>query len=73
MDWFVIGIISNLCRTYFDVLHIVFYILIVVFALIISLRSFDKKLFENHLYLPYMNFITNIRYNYLPLLGFIIK
>lgn len=61
MDLSLIDTILNVCRTPYDVLHILFYFSITFVAFLIAFHKFDKDLYNKHVYVPYTNFLTNCK------------
>ena len=42
----------NVCRTVYDVIHILFYVFIFLIGVLIAFYKFDKTLFGYYVYLP---------------------
>ena len=62
MDLSLLDTILNVCRTPYDVLHILIYVIITFIAFLIAFHKFDKDLFNKYVYVPYVNFLLDCNF-----------
>jgi hypothetical protein len=71
--------LANLIRTPYDLIHLLFYVLMVIVAFILSLYIGNREEFNNYIYNPYLKHIhakfilssTLLKWNFLIFLLFI--
>lgn len=59
MELSIIDSIIIVCRSIFDVLHFVIYSVLIVIAIIFAIYKYDKKTFNDRIYLPYIKRVVD--------------
>lgn len=59
MELSIIDSIIIVCRSIFDVLHLIIYSMLIVIAIILAIYKYDKKTFNDRIYLPYTKLVVD--------------
>lgn len=52
----------NICRSFSDVMHICFYLLVVVIAILVAMYKCESKFYYKHVYAPLIKFLLKKHY-----------
>lgn len=60
--WSIFDHISNVCRTFTDVVHIFLYLLLIVVGVLAAAHRVRAETYAKHVYHPFVNYLVKKKY-----------